>query len=82
MIAEIDRMDLTRRGRIDLRFEHARSTFDVAKRSERGAASVENRRRVSLALQGFLPRGEQGVVRFHPLREGLSVPKFATRFQT
>jgi hypothetical protein len=82
MVADVDGIDLAFGGGFELGRQRAGPIFDLAKRPQDLAARVENRRGGSFAGERFLPRGQQGVVRFHPLRESRSAPKFATRFQT
>ncbi len=67
MVADLDGLNLARIGRIDLGLKAAGLAFDIVKRSQHLSARVEDRCRVSLAGDGFLPCGEQGVVRISSL---------------
>ena len=80
MVTEIDRLDAGVIG--DPAFQSPGPSLDLSKRSQYLTPRVENRGRVSFPRQRLPPRSQQGVVRFHPLRAGMTAPKFATRFQT
>ena len=92
MIAKIDRLNPTRGGidflfqvprpAFDLAFQLAGAILDAAEGPQHLAARIEDRGNVPSLRQRFLPGGQQGVVRFHPLRESRSALQFAPRFQT
>ena len=80
MVTEIDGINLARPGRINFPLQFLCARLDFLKGSEHLSAGVENRGIVSLSRERFLPGGEQGVVRFHPLRERRTALQFAPRF--
>jgi hypothetical protein len=82
MVADVDRIDLALSRRFEIALHRPCPAFHFPKRPQDFSARVENCRRVFFARERFFPRGQQGVGRFHPLRESGSAPKFATRFQT
>src|ERR1700716_2055105 len=69
MIADLNRVDVVRPGRTDLRFEIARSLVDLAKCPLSFAAGIENGGRFGLLSENRLPSFQQYVFRFRRLRK-------------
>src|SRR4030088_2892879 len=67
MIADLNRVDVVRPGRTDLRFGIARSLVDLAKWPLYFAAGVENGGGFGLLSENRLPSFQQCVFRFHRL---------------
>ena len=82
MVSDLDRDDATDVEHFDLRFEMARTFFDLGKFSDHFAARAKDCGRIFRATENLAPGIKQRVTRFHLLREQLPAGRFRARFPT
>jgi hypothetical protein len=81
VIANLNSDNACRMEDIDLCCEVAGTFFDVSKCPQHPAIRCENRWAVTFPRMGRMPRSQQGIARFHLLRETEGAITFHARFR-